>query len=111
MLVLGFLYSKSTHIVKKKKKKRKNHAKKTTCQVLLPMPKFEANMDYIHPIPPGSMKQCNKSAIVKFHMELLLMLRPNLLAELSFVTLTIHLCNRLNDKDLVKQRKTCFLTV
>ena len=37
-----------------------------------PMPKFEANMNYIHPSPPSSMKQCNKSATVKFHMELLL---------------------------------------
>ena len=36
------------------------------------MPKFEANMNYIPPSPPGSMKQCNKSATVKFHMELLL---------------------------------------
>ena len=36
------------------------------------MPKFEANMNYILPSPPGSMKQCNKSATVKFHMELLL---------------------------------------
>ena len=35
----------------------------------------------------------------------------NLLAELSFVTLTIHLCNGLNDKNLVKPRKTCFITV
>ena len=35
----------------------------------------------------------------------------NLLAELSFVTLTIHLCNGLNDKNLVKPRKTCFLTI
>ena len=57
------------------------------------------------------MKQCNKSATIKFHIELLLMLRPNLLAELSFVTLTIHLCDGLNNKNLVKQRKTCFLTV
>ena len=47
MLVLGFLYSKSTPIVKKKKKK--GDAKKLTCQVVLPMPKFEANMNYIHP--------------------------------------------------------------
>ena len=31
------------------------------------------------------------------------------IAELSFVTLTIHLCNGLNDKNLVKPRKTCFL--
>ena len=38
-----------------------------------PMPKFEANMNYC---PPSSMKQCNKSATVKFHMELLLILRP-----------------------------------
>ena len=75
------------------------------------MPKFEANMNYIHTSPPSSMKQCNKSATAEFHMELLLMLRPNLLAELSFVTLTIHLCNGLNDKNLVKQGKTCFLTV
>ena len=36
-----------------------------------PMPKFEANMNYIPPSPPSSMKQCNKSATVKFHMELL----------------------------------------
>ena len=25
-----------------------------------PMPKFEANMNYIPPSPPSSMKQCNK---------------------------------------------------
>ena len=37
-----------------------------------PMPKFEANMNYILPSPPSSTKQCNKSATVKFHMELLL---------------------------------------
>ena len=36
------------------------------------MPKFEANMNYIPPSPPRSMKQCNKSATVKNHMELLL---------------------------------------
>ena len=36
------------------------------------MPKFEANMNYIPPSPPSSMKQCNKSATVKFNMELLL---------------------------------------
>ena len=36
------------------------------------MPKFESNMNYIPPSPPSSMKQCNKSATVKFHMELLL---------------------------------------
>ena len=36
------------------------------------MPKFEANMNYVPPSPPSSMKQCNKSATVKFHMELLL---------------------------------------
>ena len=30
------------------------------------------------------------------------------IAELSFVTLTIHLCSGLNDKNLVKPRKTCF---
>ena len=41
-----------------------------------PMPKFEANMNYIPPSPPSSMKQCNKSATVKFQMELLLILRP-----------------------------------
>ena len=40
------------------------------------MPKFEANMNYIPQSPPSSMKQCNKSATVKFHMELLLILRP-----------------------------------
>ena len=33
------------------------------------------------------------------------------IAELSFVTLTIHLCNGLNDKNLVKPRKTCFLSL
>ena len=32
----------------------------------------------------------------------------NLLLELSFVTLTIHLSNGLNDKNLVKPRKMCF---
>ena len=37
-----------------------------------PMPKFKANMNYIPPSPPSSMTQCNKSATVKFHMELLL---------------------------------------
>ena len=37
-----------------------------------PMPKFEANMNYIPTSPPSSMKQCTKSATVKFHMELLL---------------------------------------
>ena len=36
------------------------------------MPKFEASMNYIHTSPPSSMKQCNKSATVKFHTELLL---------------------------------------
>ena len=36
------------------------------------MPKFEANMTYIPPSLPSSMKQCNKCATVKFHMELLL---------------------------------------
>ena len=33
-------------------------------------------MYYVSPSPPSSMKQCNKSAIVKFHMEVLLTLRP-----------------------------------
>ena len=37
-----------------------------------PMPEFEANMNCIPQSPPSSMKQCNKSATVKFHMELLL---------------------------------------
>ena len=41
-----------------------------------PMPKFKANMNYIPPRPPSSMKQCNKTATVKFHKELLLILRP-----------------------------------
>ena len=36
------------------------------------MPKFEANINYVPPSPPSYMKQCNKSAIVKFRMELLL---------------------------------------
>ena len=36
------------------------------------MPEFEANMNYIPQSPPSSMKQCNKSATVKFHMELIL---------------------------------------
>ena len=36
------------------------------------MPEFEANMNYIPQGPPSFMKQCNKSATVKFHMELLL---------------------------------------
>ena len=34
----------------------------------------------------------------------------NLRAEL-FVILTIHLCNGLNDNNLVKSWKTCFITV
>ena len=34
------------------------------------MPRFKANMNYIPPSPPSSMKQCNKSATAKFHMEL-----------------------------------------
>ena len=37
-----------------------------------PMPKFEANMNYIHPSLPSSMKQCNKSATAKFHTEVIL---------------------------------------
>ena len=37
-----------------------------------PIPQFEANMNYISPSPPSFMKQCNKSATLKFHMELLL---------------------------------------
>ena len=36
------------------------------------MPKFEANRNYKPPSPPSSMKQCNKSATVKFTLELLL---------------------------------------
>ena len=36
------------------------------------MPKFDANINCIHPSPPSSMKQCNKSDTAKFHMELLL---------------------------------------
>ena len=36
------------------------------------MPKFEGNMNYIPPSSPSSMKQCNKNATVKLHMELLL---------------------------------------
>ena len=45
------------------------------------MPKFEANMNYIPPSPPSFMKQCNKSATVKFHMELLM---KNFAFELRF---------------------------
>ena len=37
-----------------------------------PISTFEANMNYIPPSPPSSMKQRNKSATVKFHIELLL---------------------------------------
>ena len=37
-----------------------------------PPPKFEENMNYVHPSPPISMKKCIISATVKFHMELLL---------------------------------------
>ena len=33
-----------------------------------PMPKFEANMIYVPPSLPSSMKQCNKSTTVKFHI-------------------------------------------
>ena len=52
------------------------------------MPKFEANMNYIPPIPPSSMKQCNKSATVKFHMELLLILRSG--SNLAVVRHSMH---------------------
>ena len=31
------------------------------------MPKFEANMNYILPSPPSSMKRCSKSTTVKFN--------------------------------------------
>ena len=48
-----------------------------------PMPKLEANMNYIPPNSPSSIKQCKKSATVKFHMELLLILRPEAVAPLS----------------------------
>ena len=52
-----------------------------------PMPKLEANMNYIPYIPPNSpssIKQCKKkSATVKFHVELLLILRPEAVAPLS----------------------------
>ena len=37
------------------------------------LPRFEAYMNYIPQSPPSSMNQSNKSATVKFHMELLLM--------------------------------------
>ena len=37
-----------------------------------PSPKFKANMNCIPPNPPSYMKHCNKSAVVKFHVELLL---------------------------------------
>ena len=40
-----------------------------------------------------------------------LMIQQSPKAELSFVTLTIRLCDGLNDKILVKPRKTCVLTV
>ena len=42
------------------------------------IPKCEANLNYLPKSPPhpSSMKQCNKSDTVKFHMELLLILRP-----------------------------------
>ena len=46
---------------------------------------------------------CSKAANLK--IQLVLSCR-SLLAELSFVTLTIHLCSGLNDKNLVKRRKT-----
>ena len=32
-------------------------------------------------------------------------------SRVDVLTLTMHLCNGLNDKNLVKPRKTCFLTV
>ena len=35
------------------------------------MRKSEANMNFIPPIPFSSLKQCNKCATVKFHIELL----------------------------------------
>ena len=121
MLVLEFIFSKSTSMVQQKKK----NAKKTTCQTIAffadtnqqmypkklstqnrlftamtpsfcsltdtkqslqytikthlsgpPMPIFEVYMNYIPPSPPSSMKQYYKSNTAKFHMELLLILRP-----------------------------------
>ena len=44
-------------------------------------------------------------------LKLLIVFRQSPIAELSFVTLTVHLCNGPNDKNLVKPRKTCFLSV
>ena len=41
-----------------------------------PISRFEANMNYIHLSPNSFMKRCNKSATVKFQMELLLIPRP-----------------------------------
>ena len=37
-----------------------------------PIAKFKANMNCIPTSPPSSMKQCNKSATIKFRMELLM---------------------------------------
>ena len=36
------------------------------------MPKFKENINHIPPTHPCSLKQCNNSAPVKFHLELLL---------------------------------------
>ena len=37
-----------------------------------PLPRLEANMNYVPTGPPSPMKQSNKIASVKFHIELLL---------------------------------------
>ena len=42
---------------------------------------FKANMNYIPPSRPSSMKQCTKSATVKFHMELSLTKYPEVISQ------------------------------
>ena len=63
------------------------------------MPKFEANMNYIPPSPPSSMKQCNKSATVKFQLELLLILRlGSNLAVVRHLYRAVKYCHTLSRK-------------
>ena len=63
------------------------------------MPIYEANMDYIPPSPPTSIKQCNKSDTVKFHMELLLTTttrrqsRSGETPDVDYITLEYFFCS------------------
>ena len=80
MMVLGFVYDKSTPNNPAKKcsfcsftntKQSLQYTIKTHLNGT-PRSKFEENVNYILVSPPRSMKQCNKRDTVKFYVELLL---------------------------------------